>query len=71
MLTDIPNMIQLNKIGKNISDSLKKLNGMYNKALMIGSTNLDFLYKYSVFLKYVVSDDISNEEVLTKYFIYL
>jgi len=66
LLSSNPNIFHLNQIGANIFGYLKKLNKMYNKAIKINSANNNFLYKYAIFLKHIVFDDIIAEEIFNR-----
>lgn len=66
LLSSSPNVLQLNRIGAEIFEYLKRLNEMYNKFIECNSSNVTLLFKYGVFLKFIIFDDITAEVIFNK-----
>jgi len=67
LLQDSPDPARLNTLGIRIADSSKRINKIYNKVIKQGIEDSNFLYKYYIFLKYVLYDE-TCERIAVKYF---
>jgi len=68
LLMDSPDPEKLNAMGNSISASLKRIHTMYNKAIETNTVTLNFVFKYCIFLRHIVYDDITANMVSSKYF---
>jgi hypothetical protein len=66
LLSNSPNIQRFNQIGVGIFEYLKQLNTLYTKIIQTNSTNITFLFKYGVFLKSIIFDDITAEIIFNK-----
>lgn len=66
LLSNTPNIPRLNRVGIEIFEYLKQLHALYNKIMASNSSNITFLYKYGVFLKFIIFDDITAEMIFNK-----
>jgi len=66
LLDDTPDTRKLNNVGNNISTYLKKLHTLYIKIMEADSSNINFLYKYGIFLRCIAFDELTANTIFTK-----
>lgn len=66
LLEEIPDTSRLNKVGSNISTFLKKIHTLYFKIMEADSSNMQFLFQYGVFLRYIVFDELTANTIFSK-----
>ncbi|MDR3549505.1 MAG: hypothetical protein P4M11_14770 [Candidatus Pacebacteria bacterium] len=66
LLQETPDAEHLGVIGNSISTSLKRIHNIYMKPVRKNTASTNFLFKYCVFLRHIVYDDITADMVSSK-----
>ena len=61
-----PNTEKMCHHAQNISRGVKVIRDIYAKVTRLNPTNLMFLYKYGLFLRYIVHDEIESAQIISK-----
>lgn len=61
-----PDINRLHRFGMRISNRINKIQIAYKNIMGISPNNSSFLYKYALFLKHVIHDDIETHSILNK-----
>ncbi|MDR3547586.1 MAG: hypothetical protein P4M11_04820 [Candidatus Pacebacteria bacterium] len=68
LLEENPDTRRLNNVGNSISAYLKRIHTLYSKIMDADSSNLNFLYKYGVFLRHIAFDELTANTIFSKYY---
>jgi len=66
LLSDAPDTRKINAIGNQIFEHIKELRSTYIKFTDLNSVNIEVLYKYAIFLRFIMFDEITSNKIFTR-----
>jgi len=63
---DVPDSIKISNIGKEIADKWKSIKQLFNRLLVLMPKNMNYLYLFGLFIKYIMNDNEEAKKIYQK-----